>query len=76
MKVPTINETAAVVDPMVRLKWNVIHNVILILFCDQMQVKDAVYKSLQYFLYFHPMLFNQDKVSRTIYFSRVSISLV
>ena len=59
---------------MVRLKWNVIHNVILVLFCDQMEVKDVVYKSLQYFLYFHPMLFNQDKVSRTICFSMQSVN--
>ena len=72
MKVPTIHETAAVLDPMVRLKWNVIHTVTLVLFCDQMQVKGVVHKSLQYFLYFNQMLFDQDKVSRTTLFQSVS----
>ena len=67
MKVPTIHETASVVDAMVRLKWDVIHNVVLILFCGQMQVKDVVHKSLQYFLYLNQMLFDQDKVSRTAF---------
>ena len=68
MRLPSIQ--AIDVNAALKIKWDVIHTVLLILNCDEMLPESTIDSVLQYFLYFHTMS-KQAEVRCTI----VSVTL-